>query len=130
MPRVSAATFGARVARDSFEDDELGVGESGVRDGIARVDRDGALEIADGRGVQIEVEALDFQPALGVGTERLEALRFTDANLRRMLAGRQADLAFEGEDNAVLQREDVGELSVHFRIRENVAAPQVDQVAP
>ena len=110
-----------------FVRDELRTGNAGVGDRIPRVDRNRALEIADGLADERRVQAFDFEPALGVRAVRVEAGRLAHTQPSRARRDRQAELARERHRDPVLQAKDVFEQPVHLRVGDRLAAREIHQ---
>ena len=107
--------------------DELGVRESAVGNRVLRIDRHGRLEVADRRRIQIQVHALELEPALHVGAVGLEARRFAEAHPRAVRRHREPQIAGEAPADRVLQGEDVFDRTIDFGVGQDVAAVEIDE---
>ena len=107
--------------------DEFRAREPGVRDRVARVARNRAREVGDGVRDEIGIEALDLEPALGVGAVGLEVGGLAHAQPRRVREAGHVQLASERRDDPVLQREHVFERAVDLRVGDRLAPGEIDE---
>ena len=101
--------------------EEPRVAETDVRGRVARIERDGALEVGDRAGHDRRVERFEPDPSLGERLVGLEAARLAiEAALRRArLAG--AERVGELGDDPILEIEDLIERAVGLGVREALA---------
>ena len=106
--------------------DELCVRQPRICHGISGVECDRALEVGNRRAYEAGVETLDLQPALGVRPVGVEAGCFANAGSLGRRHARKAHLAGERGHDAILQREDVVELTVNLGVGDGVATRRIE----